>query len=88
MRSDFNLSIDGSEPEILQDNLSIVVHDRREAAKDLREARKEADDKGKLDWREQADLTVNRVRLVADAYRPGLIVAGFFPELQKAVKEA
>lgn len=74
--------------ETMQDDVFIISHDGWEAAKELREARKETDDKGKVKWLEEADLTVNKVRLVADVIPPRLIVARFFPELQQAVDDA
>ena len=74
--------------ETMQDDVFIIAHDGWEAAKELREARKETDDKGKVKWLEEADLTVNKVRLVADVIPPRLIVARFFPELQQAVDDA
>ncbi|AUJ63880.1 type I restriction endonuclease subunit M [Aestuarium zhoushanense] len=74
--------------ETMQDDVFIIAHDGWEAAKELREARKETDDKGKVKWLEEADLSVNKVRLVADVIPPRLIVARFFPELQQAVDDA
>lgn len=74
--------------EVMQDDVFIIAHDGWEAAKELREARKETDAKGKVKWLEEADLTVNKVRLVADVISPRLIVARFFPELQQAVDDA
>ncbi|RAP39788.1 hypothetical protein BYZ73_18725 [Rhodovulum viride] len=72
----------------MQDDVFGIAHDVWEAAKELREARKETDDKGKVKWLEEADLTANKVRLVADVISPRLIVARFFPELQRAVDDA
>src|SRR6056297_1161756 len=72
----------------MQDDVFIIAHDGWEAAKELREARKETDDKGKVKWLEEADLTMNKVRLVADVIPPRLIVASFFPELQQALDDA
>ena len=74
--------------EVMQDDVFIIAHDGWEAAKELREARKETDDKGKVRWLEEADLTVNKVRLVADVIPPRLIVARFFPEMQQALDDA
>jgi len=74
--------------ETMQDDVFIVAHDGWDAAKELREARKETDDRGKVKWLEEANLTVNKVRLVADVIPPRLIVARFFPELQQAVDDA
>ncbi|KUF11346.1 type I restriction-modification system subunit M [Pseudoponticoccus marisrubri] len=73
--------------EVMQDDVFIITHDGWEAAKELREARKEVDGK-KVKWLEEADLTVNKVRLVADVIPPRLIVARFFPEMQQAVDDA
>lgn len=72
----------------MQDDVFIIAHDGWQAAKELREARKETDDKGKVKWLEEADLTVNKVRLVADVIPPRLIVARFFPDLQQALDDA
>lgn len=72
----------------MQDDVFIITQDGWQAAKELREARKETDDKGKVKWLEEADLTVNKVRLVADVIPPRLIVARFFPNLQQAVDDA
>ncbi len=74
--------------ETMQDDVFIVAHDGWEAAKELREARKEVDDKKKVKWLEEADLTVDKVRLVADVIPPRLIVARFFPQMQQALDEA
>lgn len=74
--------------DTMQDDVFIIAQDGWQAAKELREARKETDDKGKVKWLEEADLTVNKVRLVADIIPPRLIVARFFPELQQAVDDA
>lgn len=74
--------------ETMQDDVFIIAHDGWEAAKELREARKETDDNGKVKWLEEADLTVNKVRLVADVLPPRLIVARFFPALQEALEDA
>ncbi|MEE4213336.1 MAG: class I SAM-dependent DNA methyltransferase [Parvularcula sp.] len=71
----------------MQDDVFIIAHDGWEAAKELREARKEVDG-NKVKWLEDADLTVNKVRLVADVIPPRLIVARFFPEMQQEVDEA
>ena len=73
--------------EVMQDDVFIIAHEGWEAAKELREARKEVDGK-KVKWLEEADLTVNKVRLVADVIPPRLIVARFFPEMQQAVDDA
>lgn len=74
--------------EVMQDDVFIIAHDGWEAAKELREARKETDNAGKVKWLEEADLAVNKVRLVADVIRPALIVARFFPDMQKALEDA
>lgn len=79
--------------ETMQDDVFIIAHDGWEAAKELRTARHEyvKSKDGKKDnikWLEEADLTVNKVRLVADVIPPRLIVARFFPELQQAVDDA
>lgn len=73
--------------EVMQDDVFIIAHEGWGAAKELREARKETDGK-KVKWLEEADLTVNRVRLVADVIPPALIVARFFPELQQTLDDA
>jgi type I restriction enzyme M protein len=74
--------------DTMQDDVFIIAHEGWEAAKELREARKETDAKGKVKWLEEADLTVNKVRLVADVIPPRLIVARFFPEMQQALEDA
>lgn len=74
--------------DTMQDDVFIITQDGWQAAKELREPRKETDDKGKVKWLEEADLTVNRVRLVADVIPPRLIIARFFPDLQQAVDDA
>ncbi|TCS58962.1 type I restriction enzyme M protein [Primorskyibacter sedentarius] len=73
--------------DTMQDDVFIIAHDGWDAAKELREARKETDAKGKVKWLEEADLTVNKVRLVADVIPPALIVARFFPEMQQALDD-
>lgn len=74
--------------EVMQDDAFIIAHDGWEAAKELREARKEIDKNGKVKWLEEADLTVKGVRLVADVISPALIVARFFRDLQQALEDA
>lgn len=74
--------------DTMQDDVFIIAHDGWDAAKELREARKETDDKGKVKWLEEADLTVDKVRLVADVIPPRLVVARVFPEMQQAVDDA
>ncbi|CUH17234.1 Type I restriction-modification system methyltransferase subunit [Jannaschia seosinensis] len=73
--------------EVMQDDVFIIAHDGWEAAKELREARKEVDG-NKVKWLEEADLTVNKVRLVADVVPPRLIVAHFFPQMQQELEDA
>lgn len=73
---------------VMQDDVFIIAHDGWDAAKELREARKEVDKDKKVKWLEEADLTVNKVRLVADVIKPPLIVARFFPELREALDDA
>lgn len=72
----------------MQDDVFIIADAGWDAAKELREARKETDKTGKVKWLEEADLTVNKVRLVADVIPPRLIVARFFPEMQAELDEA
>lgn len=73
--------------EVMQDDAFIIAHDGWEAAKELREARKEVDG-NKVKWLEEADLIVNKVRLVADVIPTALIVARFFPEMQQTLDDA
>lgn len=73
--------------DTMQDDVFIIAHGGWEAAKELREARKETDG-NKIKWLEEADLTVNKVRLVADVIPPALIVARFFPEMQQTLDDA
>lgn len=73
---------------VMQDDVFIIAHDGWAAAKELREARKEVDKDNKVKWLEDADLTVNKVRLVADVIKPRLIVARFFPEMQRVLDNA
>ncbi|MGO7751140.1 N-6 DNA methylase [Rhizobium ruizarguesonis] len=73
---------------VMQDDVFIIADAGWDAAKELREARKETDKDSKIKWLEEADLTVNKVRLVADVIPPALIVARFFPQMQKALDEA
>ncbi|TQI75337.1 type I restriction enzyme M protein [Bosea sp. AK1] len=72
---------------VMQDDVFIIADAGWNAAKELREARKETDKDGKVKWLEEADLTVSRVRLIADVIPPALIVARFFPEMQKALDD-
>lgn len=75
--------------DTMQDDVFIIAHDGWEVAKELRTARHEKSDDGKkTKWLEEADLTVNKVRLVADVIPPRLIVARFFPEMQQALDDA
>ncbi|HDY95478.1 hypothetical protein LCGC14_0510650 [marine sediment metagenome] len=71
----------------MQDDVFIISGGGWEAAKDLREARKDTDGK-KVKWLEEADLTVERVRLVADVIPPALIIARFFAEEQAELNAA
>ena len=73
--------------ERMQDDVFIIAHEGWDAAKELREARKEVDGT-KVKWLEEADLTVNKVRLVADVIPPALIVARFFPDMRRALDDA
>ena len=72
--------------ETMQDDVFIIAHDGWDAAKELRIARHEKSDDGKkTKWLEEADLTVNGQRLVADVIPPKLVVARYFPEMQKTL---
>ncbi|WP_319546837.1 class I SAM-dependent DNA methyltransferase [Ruegeria conchae] len=73
--------------ETMQDDVFVITGDGWVAAKELREARKEVDG-GKTKWLEEADLTVNKVRLVADVIPPALVVARFFPDMKAALDAA
>ncbi|MGY6410820.1 MAG: N-6 DNA methylase [Alkalilacustris sp.] len=66
----------------MQDDVFIIAGGGWLAARELREARKETGADGKVKWLEEGDLTVNRVRLVADVIPPALIVARFFADLK------
>jgi type I restriction enzyme M protein len=72
----------------MQDDVFIVAGGGWLAARELREARKETGDDGKVKWLEEGDLTVNKVRLVADVIPPRLITARFFPGLKQALDDA
>ncbi|OOY27796.1 type I restriction endonuclease subunit M [Thioclava sp. L04-15] len=79
--------------ESMQDDVFIIAHDGWEAAKELRPARHEVvkskdGKKDKINWLEEADLTVNKARLVADVIPPRLIVARFFPDASQALDDA
>lgn len=71
----------------MQDDVFIISGGGWLAARDLREARKEVKD-GKTKWLEDGDLTVNKVRLVADVIPPALIIDRFFPDLKAALDTA
>ena len=71
----------------MQDDVFIISGGGWLAARDLREARKEVKD-GKTKWLEEGDLTVNKVRLVADVIPPALIIDRFFPDLKAALDTA
>jgi type I restriction enzyme M protein len=72
--------------DTMQDDVFIIAHDGWDAAKELRIARHEKSEDGKkTKWLEEADLTVNGQRLVADVIPPKLVVARFFPEMQKTL---
>ncbi len=72
----------------MQDDVHIIVEGGWLAARELREARKETSDDGKVKWLEEGDLTVNKVRLVADVIPPALIIARYFPDLKRELDEA
>ncbi|ULB11853.1 type I restriction-modification system subunit M [Cereibacter azotoformans] len=72
----------------MQDDVFIIAGGGWLAARDLREARKETSDDGKVKWLEEGDLTVNKVRLVADVIPPALITARFFPDLKAGLDQA
>jgi len=72
----------------MQDDVFIISGGGWVAARELREARKETGADGKVKWLEDGDLTVNKVRLVADVIPPALIVARYFPELKEALDAA
>jgi type I restriction enzyme M protein len=71
----------------MQDDVFIIAGGGWLAARDLREARKEVDD-GKTRWLEEGDLTIGKIRLVADVIPPALITARFFPELKQTLDTA
>ena len=72
----------------MQDDVFIIAGGGWLAARELREARKEASDDGKVRWLEEGDLTVNKFRLVADVIPPSLITARFFAELKAELDQA
>lgn len=72
----------------MQDDVFIIAGGGWLAARELREARKETSDDGKVKWLEEGDLTVNKVRLVADVIPPALITARFFADLKAALDQA
>ncbi|MGP9659031.1 N-6 DNA methylase [Halomonas sp. AOP31-B1-25] len=71
----------------MQDDVFVISGGGWLAACELREARKEMKD-NKTKWLEEGDLTVNKVRLVADVIPPALITARFFPDLKDALDTA
>ncbi|MEZ0464968.1 N-6 DNA methylase [Phaeobacter sp. SYSU ZJ3003] len=73
--------------DTMQDDVFIISGGGWLAARDLREARKEVKD-GKTKWVEDGDLTLNKIRLVADVIPPALIVDRFFPDLKEALDTA
>jgi len=74
--------------DTMQDDVFIISGGGWIAARDLREARKETGSDGKVKWLEEGDLTVNKIRLVADVIPPALITARFFPDLKDALDTA
>ncbi|NHF74888.1 type I restriction-modification system subunit M [Paracoccus xiamenensis] len=72
----------------MQDDVFIIAGGGWLAARELREARKETGDDKKVKWLEEGDLTVNKLRLVADVIPPRLITARFFPDLKQALDDA
>ncbi len=72
----------------MQDDVFIIAGGGWLAARELREARKETSEDGKVKWLEEGDLTVNKVRLVADVIPPALIIARFFPDLKEDLDAA
>ncbi|RJE80017.1 class I SAM-dependent DNA methyltransferase [Paracoccus sp. JM45] len=72
----------------MQDDVFIISGGGWLEARDLREARKETSADGKVKWLEEGDLTVNKVRLVADVIPPRLITARFFPDLKQELDDA
>ncbi|WP_210134469.1 N-6 DNA methylase [Pseudotabrizicola sediminis] len=74
--------------DTMQDDVFIISGGGWIAARDLREARKETGSDGKVKWLEEGDLTVNKIRLVADVIPPALVTARFFPELKDALDTA
>ncbi len=72
----------------MQDDVFIIAGGGWLAARELREARKETGDDGKVKWLEEGDLTVNKVRLVADVIPPRLITSRFFPGLKQVLHDA
>ena len=74
--------------DTMQDDVFIIAGGGWSAAKELREARKETGSDGKVKWLEDGDLTVNKIRLVADVIPPALIIARFFSDLKEALDTA
>jgi len=72
----------------MQDDVFIIAGGGWLAARELREARKETTDDGRVKWLEEGDLTVNKVRLVADVIPPRLLTARFFAGLKAALDQA
>jgi len=72
----------------MQDDVFIIAGSGWLAARDLREARKETSDDGKVKWLEDGDLTMNKLRLVADVIPPRLVIARFFAGLKQALDDA
>lgn len=74
--------------DTMQDDVFIIAGGGWSAARELREARKETGSDGKVKWLEEGDLTVNKIRLVADVIPPALIIARFFSDLKEALDTA
>lgn len=78
--------------DTMQDDVFILSGDGWKAAAELREARFETDNEGKVKWLEEADIIVKQgrqtTRLVADVIPPRLIVARFFLKLQDRLDAA
>lgn len=74
--------------DTMQDDVFIIAGGGWIAAKELREVRKETGSDGKVKWLEDGDLTVNKIRLVADVIPPALIIARFFTDLKEALDTA
>ncbi|MER2509910.1 MAG: N-6 DNA methylase [Amaricoccus sp.] len=77
--------------EAMQDDAYIIAGEGWDAARELREARSEVSDDGKVKWLEEADLVVKQgktMRLVADVLPPRLIIARFFSDRQEKLDAA